>query len=216
MVKNSWRLLTAAIGWIGLAIQLFVMLDNTPENGMNAWQAVGRFLIFFTILTNILVALSLSSLILAPTTAVGRFFGRSSRLAGIAVAIFVVGLVYNIVLRPLFPVEGLNRIANEILHVVVPILFVGYWLWFVKKGTLQWTDILRWLVYPGLYLCYALVRGKLEGFYAYPFIDVAKLGYMKVAINAAGVMAAFLVVGFILVTIDKRLGYGSSTLRKSD
>ena len=61
-----------------------------------------------------------------------------------------------------------------------------------------------WLVYPLVYFVYALLRGHLLGAYAYPFIDVAMLGYAQVFINAGGILLGFVAVALVLIGIDRR------------
>ena len=62
-----------------------------------------------------------------------------------------------------------------------------------------------WLLYPALYLAYALIRGRLEGFYPYPFINVTELGYGKVMTNAAALLVVFMAGGALFVGIDKMM-----------
>src|SRR5262249_48590073 len=123
----------------------------------------------------------------------------------IVVYIFIVGLIYNIILRQLWEPEGWQRVADELLHVIVPVLFTVYWLLFASKGSLNWKHPLSWLIYPAIYLVYALIRGAIEGYYAYPFIDIPKSGYMRVAINSLGILVLFLATGYAIVAIDKWL-----------
>ncbi len=46
----------------------------------------------------------------------------------------------------------------------------------------------------------------MTGTYAYPFINVAKLGYDDVAINAAMLLAAFWGLSLLMVALDRLLG----------
>jgi hypothetical protein len=49
------------------------------------------------------------------------------------------------------------------------------------------------------------VRGAALGIYPYPFLDVAKLGYVPVFMNAAALLAVFFVLGTALTAIDQAL-----------
>jgi len=203
--------ITVLIAWFALGLQLYLMIDNTPGNGMTPLQAVGRFLIFFTILSNLLVAVSLTVVLVTPGSAIGRFFAKPNSLAAIAAYIFIVGLVYNIILRSLWQPQGLQKIADELLHVAVPLLYVFYWLVFAAKNSLQWTDPVKWLSFPAFYLIYALVRGAIEGFYPYPFINVKQHGYPRVAMNSVFLMIAFVVVGLLFVLTAKKMSDRNKT-----
>lgn len=98
----------------------------------------------------------------------------------------------------------MQKIADELLHVIVPLLFVVYWFLFAAKD-LQWKHSFYWLLYPAVYLAYALFRGATENFYPYPFIDVNRLGYGPVFRNATGMLLAFVLLGLLFVFTAKRL-----------
>ncbi len=196
---------TALTAWTALGIQLFILLANTPANGMNVQQAIGRFFLFFTVLTNLLVAVAASCLLLAPRSRWGSFFAKPSAAAAITLYIVVVGIVYNIVLRSLWSPVGLQRLADELLHVAVPLLFTTGWMIFAKKQPLTYKDPFWWLIYPAIYLVYALVRGATEGFYPYPFLDAGLHGYAAVATNAAAMLLLFIIAGYGLVFLGKKL-----------
>ncbi len=197
------RIIIIVIAWFGLGLQQYILIDNTPGSGLTLLQAVGRFFNFFTILSNLLVAISLTIVLVSPGAAAGRFFAKPSVIAAIAVYIFIVGLVYNSILRYTWHPTGRDRVADELLHVAVPVLYIVYWLAFAPKGSLQWKSPFYWLVFPALYIIYALIRGAAEGFYPYPFINVTDLGYGKVALNSAGLMLVFIIAGMIIVAIGK-------------
>jgi hypothetical protein len=201
----AFGIITALVAWFGLILQQYIIIDNTPGNGLTPLQGVGRFLIFFTVLTNLVIAIGLTFSLLSPASATGRFFARPSVTTATAVYIFIVGLVYNIILRGILHLTGRDRIADEVLHVVVPVLYLAYWYLFAPKRPLRWIQAVYWLWYPALYVVYALIRGKIGGFYAYPFINVSKLGYSRVALNSAVLMIVFLAVSLLFIVITNKL-----------
>ncbi len=198
-----FMLLIATVAWLALFLQLYILISNTASNG--PLQAAGRFFSYFTILTNLLVAVCITAILLSPHSIAGKFFSKSTVIAAITLYIFIVGLVYNIILRYIWEPKGLQRWADEALHVATPVLFVFYWLLFIPKGSLKWSDSFRWLIYPAAYLVYALLIGSFSGFYTYPFINVTELGYPRVLLNALALTIVFLLTGLLLVTIDRTL-----------
>ena len=198
-----FMVLTALAAWAALAIQLYILISNTPFNGMTTLQAVGRFLIFFTVLSNLLVAISLSIVLLQPSSQAGRFFTKPSNIAAVTLYIFIVGLVYNLVLRSQWKPTGLQKIADELLHVVVPLLFTIYWIFMAPKIRLPWKSIFPWLVFPAGYLAYAMGRGAAEGFYPYPFLDLKTLAVGNVILNCALVLVAFIAVGLLVIAFSR-------------
>jgi apolipoprotein N-acyltransferase len=125
--------------------------------------------------------------------------GRKKVLTAILVYILTVGLTYNLILRSLWKPEGLQLLADNLLHSIIPVLYLVFWLIFVKKHTLQWNNFLPWLIYPLLYLIYVMIRGAIFGVYPYPFIDVAQIGYPKALLNA--VMVTGVIVIFSLLSV---------------
>ena len=59
------------------------------------------------------------------------------------------------------------------------------------------------------YLAYALARGRLDGRYPYPFIDVSRIGWRQTALNVGGIALGFIICGFVLVWIDSWRPLGS-------
>lgn len=190
----------AVAAWAGLLIQLFLLIYNTPENGMNVLQAIGHFFRFFTILSNIAVAFVVSILLMKEER---HPLLKPANLTAIAVYIFVVGLVYNLVLRQLWSPLGWQWVADNLLHVVTPILYLLYWWQFVPDKPQRWKLALLWLLYPAIYFVYAIIRGQLEGVYPYPFIDVNQLGFQKVFINALIIMLLFLATGWGFLALGR-------------
>jgi p-aminobenzoyl-glutamate transporter AbgT len=62
------------------------------------------------------------------------------------------------------------------------------------------------MLYPLAYFAYAMIRGMIEGRYAYPFIDLGTHGLAQVVINAAVIAGCFVVAGLALVGLDSLLG----------
>ncbi|QXI21815.1 Pr6Pr family membrane protein [Pseudomonas iranensis] len=201
------RLITglAVLGWAGLAIQLYLILFARLSIGASLLGGLVSFFSYFTILTNTLVATVLTCAITERESAARRWFLQPWVSSGIAVSIAVVGLAYSILLRHLWHPEGWQFVADELLHDVMPLLFLGYWWCCVPKGTLRLRHLPLWLIYPLVYFIYALLRGHLLGAYAYPFIDVAVLGYPQVLANAGGILVGFVLVGLLMIGLDRRL-----------
>ena len=187
--------LVALVAWTGIAIQF----QATHANGYSVAEALWILLRYFTILTNFIVALTMTAIA----------FGRRllpTLIGGVVVAILLVGMIYMTLLRGLLELSGGALLADTLLHKVTPLLVPAWWLLFAEEGRLRWRDPAIWALYPLAYFAYALVRGAAEGQYAYPFLDVTGLGWPAVALNAIVIASAFLVGGAALVELDRRLG----------
>lgn len=213
-VSFIWKMLLAIVCWLALGGQLFLLIHNSPGNGLSVAGAIGRFFHFFTILSNLLVASSITLPLLAPRSRSAIFFRQPWVVAAITLYILVVGLVYNVVLRSTWSPQGLQKLIDEALHVIVPLLYFVYWLLFVPRGRLTLIHPLKWLIFPACYLVYVLLRGYWEGFYPYPFVDVQQLGYFDVLRNCLGLLLVFLLLGYLLFGLDKMRANSLNRIRE--
>ena len=194
--------LAATLGWAGLGIQLYLIFIARLSVDASLLGGLVSFFSYFTVLTNTLVATVLTCAVTPRESAARRWFLQPWVSSGVTVSIVVVGLAYSLLLRHLWHPEGWQFIADELLHDVMPLVFLGYWWFCVPKGTLRLWHLPVWLIYPLVYFAYALLRGNLLGAYAYPFIDVAVLGYPQVFINAGGILAGFVGIGLAVIGLD--------------
>jgi len=204
--RHRLCLLLAILGWSGLAIQLELVLFARWQSGASVVGGLVSDFSYFTILTKTLAASVLTCAADTPPSKARAFFLQPWVSSGIAVSIIVVGAAYSLLLRQLWQPEGLQWLANEILHDVMPVLFTLYWWFYVPKGLLRVSHIGLWMLYPLLYFAYILLRGHLLGVYPYPFVDVEKLGYWQTFINAGGILAGFVAVALGVVAVDRLRG----------
>ena len=193
----------AILGWGALAIQLELVLFARWERGASLVGGLVSYFSYFTILTNTLAAIVLTYAADTRPSSGRAFFLQPWVASGIAVSIIVVGAAYSLLLRQLWQPEGLQWLASEVLHDVMPVLYALYWLFYVPKGVLRWSHVGLWILYPLVYFAYILLRGHLLGVYPYPFVDVEKLGYAQTFINASGILAGFVAVALLVVAVDR-------------
>ena len=203
-MQQAYRMAAAALGWFALVVQYVLIVKYKTDGDLIA--AAIRFFSYFTLLSNVLVALAMTLPWLAPETKLGRFFLEPAIRTAILAYIIIVAVIYHVVLRKLWNPEGWEYVADTIEHVVAPALFVIDWLLFVPKGTLKFRSAFIWLLVPVAYAVFSLIHGALTGFYPYPFIDESKLGYDRVLTNMGGLVAAFTGLGLVLIGVDRGLG----------
>ena len=163
---------------------------------------------FFSYFTN------LSNIIAAVVLLIGAFFLFQRReptvtydlIRGAAtVYMAIVGIVFSILLRN----EDLGALlpwVNTVLHYIMPIVVVLDWLYLPPSTKLIASQSWVWLIFPILYLAYSLIRGAIVGFYAYPFLNPAKVsGYGGVALYCLAIMVAFLLVSWLIMLLGNRL-----------
>lgn len=190
----------AAISAAALVLQ-YVLLLRLVREEVGVALGTLRFFSYFTILSNLgVVAVTLTA-----SCGAGGFFARARVRAAIALYIGVTGAIYFLILRHLWQPQGLQWWVDSGLHYAVPVLYLGWWLLAVPHGRLNLRDAMAWLRFPLLYLAWVLLRGAWLGEYPYPFIDAGQLGYARTALNALGVLLAFLLLGGILLALDRLL-----------
>ncbi|KTC19465.1 hypothetical protein AO391_09070 [Pseudomonas marginalis ICMP 9505] len=195
----------ALAGWVGLAIQQYLIFYSRWQADASLLGGLINFFSFFTVLTNTLVVVVLSYALAGRDSRAKRFFLAPQVSSAIAASIIVVSLAYNLLLRHLWSPTGFQFIADELLHDVMPVLFAVYWWRYVPKGFLRLKHIGVWVIYPLVYFAYVLLRGHLLGQYQYPFINVDTLGYPQVFVNAAGILAGFVLIALVVLALDRRL-----------
>jgi hypothetical protein len=183
----------ALVTCIGMAVQWRASTELTGSAGVAVWV----MLHFFTIITNLIVAVLMTGLALG-----WPGFSEPRLLGGVTLAILLVGVVFALLLNGLLELSGGAQLADALLHKVTPILVPLFWLVFARKGRLTFKDPWIWAILPLVYFAYALVRGTLGGRYAYPFMDVAQLGWPQTLINGALIALGFVATGFVLVWLD--------------
>ncbi|MHC8355617.1 Pr6Pr family membrane protein [Pseudomonas sp. LB3P81] len=203
-VRRRFVAVAAVLGWAGLSIQMYLIFYSRWTLGASLLGGLMSFFSYFTVLTNTLVATVLTCELTSRESAARRWFLQPWVSSGIAVSIVVVGLGYNVLLRHLWHPEGWQWLADELMHVVMPLLFLAWWWLCVPKGTLRLRHIALWVIYPLVYFAYALLRGHLLAVYPYPFIGVDKLGYPQVFVNAGGLLVGFVIISLLVIGLDRR------------
>ncbi len=205
-LKDKAIFFGAAVGWFAVVMQFVLMMQNRVES---LTETTIRFFSYFTILTNCLVILYFTVIWHKKPSFLLTRFEKPGFLTAITLYITTVSLTYQFLLRGIWEPTGMQRIVDELLHSVIPIYVVVFWIAYENKKEVAWKAIPSWLLYPLVYLIYILFRGSISGFYPYPFVNVTELGMAKVLINSS-----FLVLGFVLLSLIF-VGIGKSIKTKT-
>lgn len=194
-MRSRYAAAVSALAWAALILQGWLLLRTTLATGGSVGGALVVLFGYFTILSNLFVALTMGAVAFRP----GSWLASPSLRGCATTAIVLVGLGYHLLLRALWDPQGWQWLADNLLHYAVPVAALAYWLSFPpSRATLSARVPLLWAAYPVAYLVYALIRGELLGSYPYPFIDVSELGYAGVLGNAAGLLLGFVAMGALL------------------
>jgi len=203
MLQTIYRAAAGAFIAFCVAMQYWLLVRGDTFAGMAASSV--KFFSFFTILTNVLAAATLLLPLIAPRSAAGQFLARPGVRTAVTGYIIIVGVIYYLLLSGLSQRQGWPMFFEYVLHYVTPPLFVLDWLAFVDKRDLPWRVDLSAMSFPLAYLAWTLVHGAASGWYPYPFVDVADLGYPRALINIAGLVLVFLALELALVGVGRVL-----------
>lgn len=204
-LKLLYQLLSGLFGCFALALQLYLIIKNTPASGKSYLSETVRFFSYMTIWTNILVTLTYLVPLIAKNSTLGKFLSSPFMETGTMLYITVVGISYHFLLAHIWVPTGWQKVADVSLHYAVPAIYIFYWFVFVRKGEQRFSNSYKWLVYPLVYLVYELIHGAIVNVYSYPFIDVNALGYGTVLRNGLLLGAGYYLVGLLLVVIDRAM-----------
>jgi hypothetical protein len=205
-LARSWHVVTLAVAVVALVLQLILVVQGQTVIDSNVIQVgtperVRRLFSYFTIQSNLLVAVSMLLLLTGRTHT--QLF-RVVRLASL-VGITVTGVVAAVALPPSSSYSALNLLCDRLLHIVVPLLtFVG-WVAFGPRGYLRRGDVLPALAWPVLWLVATLGLAPVTHWYPYPFLNVDDLGWPTVLVVCLVIAVLFLALAGLALWADGRL-----------
>jgi hypothetical protein len=157
-----------------------------------------RFFAFFTIQSNLIGVAAFAWLV-----AIGdRPRTRGLELLRGAAAVYLT-VTFVVVVTLLSDVDVQLHLVwvDVVLHKVFPVIVVLDWLVDPPRVRLGLRDALLWIAYPIAWAVLTMVRGALDGWYPYPFLDPANGGYGPVALTIVAITAGFLVLSAAFVAL---------------
>ncbi|CAN5448877.1 Pr6Pr family membrane protein [soil metagenome] len=200
--EKSFRIIAFLFSSIVLITQFVLMMQGAAESGEMFIRLV-RFFSFMTILTNIIVALAYILPLIASSSKARKLFATPNAQCAVCMYIVMVCVGYHFMLSKLYTLVGLQYYVDRGLHYVVPVLYVLFYLLFVKKGTLVYRNIYKWLMFPFVYLVYVVVRGFITNDYPYPFLNFSKHEASKVFTSIAILFAGYILMSLLIVLFDR-------------
>jgi hypothetical protein len=202
-----WHGVTAIVTVASLITQIVMTIRGINvlvENGKVApvGTRVIRFFSYFTVQSNVLVAITATTLAFNPRID-GRFW-RVLRLCALY-GISVTFVVYFALLRPIVDLHGLSKLTDIGLHYVAPLMTIFGWFLFGPRPRIDEHTLVLSLIWPTLYVVYTLSHGAASDWYPYPFIDVTKIGYLHALGNGLGITVLMVGVGALYMYLDHRM-----------
>ena len=167
-----------------------------------------RFFAFFTIQSNVVgVAAFLWLLVVGR-----RRRSRALELLRGAAAVYLT-VTFFVVIFLLSGVDVQLQLVwvDVALHKIFPVIVVLDWILDPPMHRLGARDLVTWLIYPLIWTVLTVIRGALDGWYPYPFLDPANGGYGQVAIVVVGVLVGFIGISAAILAIGGARSRGQTT-----
>lgn len=205
------RLLRFAVGLIVLVALAQKTYDATlPGSDVD----VGQLYSEFTVQSNLVLGLVL--VVSAARTRARLPDWWDHVLGALTFYLVMTGIIYAVLVAP--PDEPWwswdmywPQLAH---HRLAPLFIVLDWLLVTKTVHGKWSRPLTWLIYPSAFLVYSWMRGAIDGWYVYDFLDpTLEGGWPAALITTAQVLVAFLVIA-LLVHVGGNARTALATRRK--
>ncbi|WP_269244333.1 Pr6Pr family membrane protein [Rhizobium sp. AG207R] len=206
-----YRYLLAMLALSGIAVSYIAI---TPGVHVSRLTMTVNFFSYFTMQSNLLLAVILVCAQTAPLSSIGKWANKPSVRSALLLYVGIAGIVYALMLRDVWHPRGWQLFGDQILHYCVPLLYAADWIFLSERGRLSWRDVLWWLAFPAAYSAYTLAHGYVSHFYPYPFLDVRDIGLEAVLLNMGFLASALLVLGGVLTFLDW-IGARQRTFRRA-
>ncbi|MGV8911961.1 MAG: Pr6Pr family membrane protein [Rhodoglobus sp.] len=192
------RLVAAALVFASIATQV---IDESLNNDFVAKEYFSYFTIQSSLINIVILALS---------GLVAWRLERESTLLGVLRAsvvsyAVVTAVVYNVLLRGI-PDDGYVGIQwpNEVIHVWVPLFLFVDWMLSPSRPVLRMRDVRIVIIYPLAWLAFTFVRGALDGWFPYPFLQPnGPDGWGGVAVYVIGIAVFIVAIALVLIAISR-------------
>ncbi len=190
------RAVSIVLVLVAIAVQAVELANNDRFNAT-------RFFAFFTIQSNLIG-------VAAFAWALRKGDNQRSRgvelLRGASAVYLTVTFFVVIFLLSNVDVQLQLPWIDFVLHKLFPVIVVLDWIVDPPQVRLTYRDALIWIVYPLVWTGLTLVRGAVDGWYPYPFLDPANGGYGQVAITAVAIIIGFLVIAAAWIYVGNARG----------
>lgn len=200
---RSLHAVVALAATVGIVLELVRAITGGPGGAPTHAERFVRLFSYFTIQSNILIAVTSWMLVRRPHLD-GRVF-RVARLDAL-LCIAVTGLVFHTVLaEQSAQLTPSGALANFLLHTLSPAGAVIAWLLVGPRPRFDGATVWWSLAYPLAWIAYTFIRGAFVDWYPYPFLDVTVIGLGRALLNTGGVAVVFLLLAGLVGLVDRHL-----------
>jgi hypothetical protein len=197
----------AAVVTAAFVTQLVLLFTSGPDvnaGGSTAGESIATRLIrlfsYFTIESNLIVLAAAITLVLRPDRD-GRGW-RVLRLDAL-LGIVITGLVFDLVLASKIHLTGAAWWATLGFHYFSPWWTLLGWVLFGPRPRVTRGTAAAAFAWPLAWIAYTFVHGAVSGWYPYPFLDAATIGYAHALRNTAVVFVFAVLLAVMFKLLDR-------------
>lgn len=196
-VKLGFHMIIAFIGFLSVILHIV----NSPA----PWISITKFTIHSNLIVSVAFLLSVFAMLSKkPPTPFLDFLKNCS-----LIYMFIVITTYHFLLASGGEYVGTRIITNFTLHYLLPIFVFVNWIAFETKRKYSFKHIFYWILFPLLYCVVSLLRGLVDGFYPYFFLNpsgeipVGVGSYANVALFIIAYLCVYVILGLLLILLNK-------------
>lgn len=95
--------------------------------------------------------------------------------------------------------------VSFVQHRLTPLVMIAEWILNPPTRKLNFSDILKWLIFPILYFVFSMIRGLIDGWYPYNFLDPNLVGYLGVFKYFIGLLIGGILISAVVVLLSNKL-----------
>ncbi len=167
LIKKTllWAIFTSAL--IGISLDVY----NNSDGG-DILKGLSNFKFFTQQSNGLILIYAFVSIFYKRYNSIKVF---NNTLGPVTSYIVLTGVVYLIILEPIYELYGMERLSSSILHYVTPPLMSLFWVLFEERRY-SYGEFFWWLIYPLVFMAWGLFRALVFNDYLYPFFDIQKYG----------------------------------------
>ncbi len=195
MIKISFRTYHLFFGLISLGTLVY-----------DSFQNIGQIINYYSYFTTLSIVLTTVTFLYMGLTKRERAAKLNIDAARGAIVIYMLisGIVYAILLAG-FPDATRVLWVDFVLHKLMPAAVTIGWILYPPHRYLNLKYILTWLIFPSIYVMYTLVRGALDGWYPYYFLNPGVNGYIGVLNFSLKLVLVSTIISLFIIVIGNTL-----------
>ncbi|RVT75396.1 hypothetical protein EOD40_11595 [Flavobacterium sufflavum] len=207
-MKKVYEIIIFSLGWFSIVAQFVLIIQNRQAD---IPETILRFFSFFTILTNILVALFFTVKFFNLSRKSFGLFYKNGTFTALTTFILIVSLVYQVVLRSAWEPTGLQLVVDELLHTIIPLCTFICWFFYAEQSDSKIQSVIIWLFYPIIFIIFIFIRGYFSDFYPYPFLNISEIGFGNTLINTTLILILIVFIMSVLTLIGIKKNNSKTT-----